>query len=78
MSDHLIAKGSPKRDGSTLLDVPGAKGSKSAPQSEERTDDATPARTIRPVMLTIDGSGGSILLTNGMGVASWISNSICS
>src|SRR5215471_11617026 len=66
---NIIAPGSPKREWSGLLDVPSSKRSKSAPQGKERTDYPTPTRTIRLVMLAIDGCGGSILLTDGVCVA---------
>jgi hypothetical protein len=41
----------------------------SAPQDKERTDYATPARTVHPIMLAIYARTGSILLTDGVCVA---------
>ena len=65
-SNNIIAPSSPKRDGSAFLSVPSSKRSLSTPQDEKRTDDPTPAGTIRLVMFTIDSGGGSILLTDGV------------
>jgi hypothetical protein len=65
-ASNIIAPRSPERNWSALPDVPILKRSVSAPEDQERTNYPTPARTIRPVMLAIDGRGGSILLTEGV------------
>jgi hypothetical protein len=66
---NMITPGSPKLDRSALLDVPTIKRSLGAPQDQDWTNYPTPSRTIRLVMLAVDGRGGSILLTDGVCVA---------
>ena len=63
---NTIAPLPPQRYRSARLDIPGIDRSLGAPKRENRTGDTPPARTIRFVMLAIDGRGGSILLADGM------------
>src|SRR4029453_913856 len=69
VSSSVVAPGPPQRDRPTLPGVPGIERPLGAPQGQEGAGYPTPALTIRPVVLAIDGRGGPVLLADGVRVA---------
>src|SRR5262249_55507016 len=65
---HIVAPRLPKRDWSTGLCIPRMQRPVSAQECQERAGYAPPLQAIRLIMRAIERCGGSIFLTDSMGV----------
>ena len=68
VSFHIVAPGFPEREGSTGLRIPSIEWPMSAPECQERAGDASRLQAISIVMFAIERRGGSIFLTDRMGM----------